>query len=59
MIPVSHFTKKLDLEDDGLFDSLATLDSADWLANPPEFMAHLGILENPPDNMENIFNMEF
>ncbi|KAJ4026196.1 hypothetical protein NW752_001135 [Fusarium irregulare] len=50
---------ELDLEDDGLFDSLATLDSADWLANPPEFMAHLGILENPPDNMENIFNMEF
>ncbi|RFN50435.1 quinic acid utilization activator [Fusarium flagelliforme] len=50
---------ELDLEDDGLFDSLATLDSADWLANPPEFMAHLGILENPPDNMENIFDMEF
>ncbi|KAJ4112177.1 hypothetical protein NW768_011756 [Fusarium equiseti] len=50
---------ELDLEDDGLFDSLATLDSADWLANPPEFMAHLGILDNPPDNMENIFDMEF
>ncbi|EKJ73174.1 hypothetical protein FPSE_06598 [Fusarium pseudograminearum CS3096] len=48
-----------DLEDDGLFDSLATLDSTDWLANPPEFMQHLGLLDNPSKTMENIFDMEF
>ncbi|XEV02439.1 hypothetical protein FSHL1_007726 [Fusarium sambucinum] len=48
-----------DLEDDGLFDSLATLDSTDWLANPPEFMQHLGLLDNPSKSIENIFDMEF
>ncbi|RGP74703.1 quinic acid utilization activator [Fusarium sporotrichioides] len=48
-----------DLEDEGLFDSLATLDSTDWLANPPEFMQHLGLLDNPSTSMENIFDMEF
>ncbi|RGP80693.1 quinic acid utilization activator [Fusarium longipes] len=48
-----------DLEDDSLFDSLATLDSTDWLANPPEFMQHLGLLDNPPKSMENIFDMEY
>ncbi|KAG5655601.1 hypothetical protein KAF25_003938 [Fusarium avenaceum] len=42
--------------DDGLFDSLASLDSTEWLANPPEFMQHLGFLEKPPDNFESIFD---
>ncbi|PTD07904.1 hypothetical protein HYE67_002186 [Fusarium culmorum] len=48
-----------DIEDDGLFDSLATLDSTDWLANPPEFMQHLGVLDNPSKSIENIFDMDF
>ncbi|VTT73624.1 unnamed protein product [Fusarium fujikuroi] len=38
------------IEDDGLFDSLATLDSTNWLANPPEFMQHLGMLDDAPDD---------
>ncbi|KAF5539398.1 quinic acid utilization activator [Fusarium mexicanum] len=47
------------IEDDGLFDSLATLDSTDWLANPPEFMQHLGMLDDAPNNLENLFDMGF
>ncbi|KAF5253997.1 hypothetical protein FANTH_1179 [Fusarium anthophilum] len=47
------------IEDDGLFDSLATLDSTDWLANPPEFMQHLGILDDAPSNLEHLFDMGF
>ncbi|KAG5743111.1 hypothetical protein H9Q70_014179 [Fusarium xylarioides] len=47
------------IEDDGLFDSLATLDSTDWLANPPEFMQHLGLLDDAPSNLEHIFDMGF
>ncbi|EEU35458.1 uncharacterized protein NECHADRAFT_86194 [Fusarium vanettenii 77-13-4] len=47
-----------DLDGDGLFDSLATLDSADWLANPPEFMQHLGILGDPPSDLGSIFDTE-
>ncbi|KAF4333874.1 quinic acid utilization activator [Fusarium beomiforme] len=47
------------IEDDGLFDSLATLDSTDWLANPPEFMQHLGMLEDAPSNLEHLFDMGF
>ncbi|KAF4435055.1 hypothetical protein F53441_13605 [Fusarium austroafricanum] len=47
------------LEDDGLFDCLATLDSTDWLANPPEFMQHLGFLEEPPKDIESIFDIGF
>ncbi|KIL87244.1 hypothetical protein FAVG1_09802 [Fusarium avenaceum] len=48
-----------DMGDDGLFDSLASLDSTEWLANPPEFMQHLGFLEKPPDNFESIFDIGF
>ncbi|KAL4732099.1 hypothetical protein ACLX1H_001107 [Fusarium chlamydosporum] len=48
-----------EMEDDGLFDSLATLDSTEWLANPPEFMQHLGFLDNPPKDLDNIFDMEY
>ncbi|OBS25193.1 hypothetical protein FPOA_05728 [Fusarium poae] len=55
----TRLTSRDDLEDDGLFDSLATLDSTDWLANPPEFMQHLGLLDNPSSSMDNIFDMEF
>ncbi|KAJ4253912.1 hypothetical protein NW762_010310 [Fusarium torreyae] len=59
-IPLEPITASLeDLDDDGLFDSLATLDSTDWLANPPEFMQHLGLLENAPNDMETILDMEF
>ncbi|KAF5649991.1 quinic acid utilization activator [Fusarium sp. NRRL 52700] len=47
------------IEDDGLFDSLATLDSTDWLANPPEFMQHLGMLDDAPSNLEHLFDMGF
>ncbi|KAF5611969.1 quinic acid utilization activator [Fusarium subglutinans] len=47
------------IEDDGLFDSLATLDSIDWLANPPEFMQHLGMLDDAPNNLEHLFDMGF
>ncbi|KAF4947573.1 hypothetical protein FGADI_10304 [Fusarium gaditjirri] len=47
------------IEDDGLFDSLATLDSTDWLANPPEFMQHLGMLDDAPNNLEHLFDMGF
>ncbi|KAH6962755.1 hypothetical protein DER45DRAFT_551815 [Fusarium avenaceum] len=46
-----------DMGDDGLFDSLASLDSTEWLANPPEFMQHLGFLEKPPDDFESIFDI--
>ncbi|KAH7250916.1 hypothetical protein BKA59DRAFT_553553 [Fusarium tricinctum] len=46
-----------DMGDDGLFDSLATLDSTEWLANPPEFMQHLGLLEKPPNDFESIFDI--
>ncbi|KAI1018444.1 hypothetical protein LB503_005565 [Fusarium chuoi] len=46
-------------EDDGLFDSLTTLDSTDWLANPPEFMQHLGMLDDAPSNLEHLFEMGF
>ncbi|KAH7247187.1 hypothetical protein NW759_007953 [Fusarium solani] len=45
-----------DFDGDGLFDSLATLDSADWLANPHEFMQHLGILGDPPSDLGSIFD---
>ncbi|KAH7166419.1 hypothetical protein EDB81DRAFT_853077 [Dactylonectria macrodidyma] len=48
-----------DIDDDGLFDSLATLDSTDWLANPPEFMQHLGVLGNPPSDIGNLFDMDY
>ncbi|KAF5598573.1 quinic acid utilization activator [Fusarium pseudocircinatum] len=47
------------IDDDGLFDSLATLDSTDWLANPPEFMQHLGMLDDAPSNLEHLFDMGF
>ncbi|KAF4431502.1 quinic acid utilization activator [Fusarium acutatum] len=47
------------IEDEGLFDSLATLDSTDWLANPPEFMQHLGMLDDAPSNLEHLFDMGF
>ncbi|KAF5542346.1 quinic acid utilization activator [Fusarium phyllophilum] len=46
-------------EDDGLFDSLATLDTTDWLANPPEFMQHLGMLDDAPNNLGHLFDMGF
>ncbi|KAI8713629.1 Zn(2)-C6 fungal-type domain-containing protein [Fusarium sp. LHS14.1] len=47
-----------DLDGDGLFDTLATLDSADWLANPPEFMQHLGVLGDPPSDLGSMFDTE-
>ncbi|KAF4473397.1 quinic acid utilization activator [Fusarium agapanthi] len=47
------------IEDDGLFDSLATLDSTDWLANPTEFIQHFGMLDDAPSNIEHLFDMGF
>ncbi|KAF5000940.1 hypothetical protein FGRMN_1397 [Fusarium graminum] len=48
-----------EIDDDGLFDSLATLDSTDWMANPPEFMQHLGYMENQANDLEAIFDLGF
>ncbi|KAF5664996.1 quinic acid utilization activator [Fusarium heterosporum] len=48
-----------EMDDDGLFDSLATLDSTDWTANPPEFMQHLGYMENQANDLESIFDLGF
>ncbi|KAH8738391.1 hypothetical protein BGZ61DRAFT_512762 [Ilyonectria robusta] len=43
------------MDDDGLFDSLANLDPEDWVANPPEFMRHLGDLRDAPTDLQSFF----
>ncbi|KAH7141504.1 hypothetical protein B0J13DRAFT_637235 [Dactylonectria estremocensis] len=46
------------MEEDSLFDSLATLDPVDWVANPPEFMRHLGDLRDAPSDLQSFFDAE-
>ncbi|KAK1700959.1 hypothetical protein BDP55DRAFT_4124 [Colletotrichum godetiae] len=43
---------------DELFLSLADLDSADWSANPPEFMRHLGVVGNMATDIQSFFDQE-
>ncbi|KAH7071855.1 hypothetical protein BKA63DRAFT_577434 [Paraphoma chrysanthemicola] len=45
------------LSDDGLFQSLASLDSADWLANFPDFMMHLGAPNTSASSMDRFLDM--
>ncbi|KAF5008120.1 hypothetical protein FDECE_5604 [Fusarium decemcellulare] len=56
--PTLSIARAQQLDDDGLFDSLATLDSADWLANTPEFMQNLGVLGDPTANLELLFDVD-
>ncbi|KAI3533942.1 hypothetical protein CSPX01_12423 [Colletotrichum filicis] len=41
-----------------LFMSLADLDSADWSANPPEFMRHLGVVGDMATDIQSFFDQE-
>ncbi|KXH29351.1 hypothetical protein CSIM01_01079 [Colletotrichum simmondsii] len=41
-----------------LFMSLADLDSADWSANPPEFMRHLGVVGDVATDIQSFFDQE-
>ncbi|KAH7084139.1 hypothetical protein FB567DRAFT_76034 [Paraphoma chrysanthemicola] len=47
----------LTLSDDGLFQSLASLDSADWLANFPDFMMHLGAPNTSASSMDRFLDV--
>ncbi|KAH8883726.1 hypothetical protein GQ53DRAFT_830399 [Thozetella sp. PMI_491] len=42
-------------EKDALFDSLTMLDPTDWMANPPEFMKHLGVLDPASQDLHQTF----
>ncbi|KAH6898025.1 hypothetical protein B0T10DRAFT_577500 [Thelonectria olida] len=44
------------MEETELFDSLATLDPTDWVANPPAFMRHLGDLRDVPTDIHSFFD---
>ncbi|KAF0324530.1 C6 transcription factor [Colletotrichum asianum] len=41
-----------------LFQSLASLDSADWSTNPPEFMEHLGIPRGIASDLQSFFDKD-
>ncbi|EXF83824.1 hypothetical protein CFIO01_01551 [Colletotrichum fioriniae PJ7] len=41
-----------------LFMSLADLDSADWSANPPEFMRHLGVVGDMATDIQSFFDQD-
>ncbi|KAG9206471.1 hypothetical protein G6514_003302 [Epicoccum nigrum] len=43
------------LSDDNLFQSLAELDPDDWTANLPEFMKHLGVINESDVGMDKFF----
>ncbi|TEA17570.1 Quinic acid utilization activator [Colletotrichum sidae] len=47
-----------ELGDNELFHSLASLESADWSANPPEFLEHLGILRDGGPDIHSFFNQQ-
>ncbi|KAF3035792.1 hypothetical protein E8E12_003531 [Didymella heteroderae] len=44
------------LSDDSLFQSLADLDSADWSANLPDFMMHLGAPNHYMGSLDKFFD---
>ncbi|KAF3010856.1 hypothetical protein E8E13_009056 [Curvularia kusanoi] len=43
------------LSDDNLFQSLAELDPDDWTANMPEFMKHLGVMNESDVGMDKFY----
>ncbi|KAJ0382739.1 hypothetical protein COL922a_011925 [Colletotrichum nupharicola] len=46
------------MDDNELFQSLASLDSADWSTNPPEFMEHLGIPRGITSDLQSFFDKD-
>ncbi|KAF4882756.1 Quinic acid utilization activator [Colletotrichum fructicola] len=47
-----------EMDDNELFQSLASLDSADWSTNPPEFMEHLGIPRGIASDLQSFFDKD-
>ncbi|KAH0430356.1 C6 transcription factor [Colletotrichum camelliae] len=47
-----------EMDDNELFQSLASLDSADWSTNPPEFMEHLGIPRGIASDLHSFFDKD-